>query len=325
MDDAGPRAAARGDRHRPRARHLQLAARVVPDRRLRTAGPADGAPRPRRPSRCDDRRAGAVLPRPAAVGRFARTTCPTTRPSRTRSSRPVPISCSAPSIAWLAYLGIEPWIRRHWPASLISWSRLLAGSFRDPLVGRDVLLGAAFGVGGAIYPGLIEYGCYALGGDALDPSFTGVWSLTTPRYVGATLLSAVDQRACSTRSCSRCSTWSSDGCCSASVAGRERHHRGAGAGDSGRGRHRLGHDGRGHHAFDRRSIICCRWRATACCRSWPPSASGRCCSPTRSPRDLGAWYATPTWIVGGALIGLAIYAFVQSRAGAPTFGRLLED
>ena len=28
-------------------------------------------------------------------------------------------------IVWLAYLGIEPWIRRHWPTSLISWTRLL--------------------------------------------------------------------------------------------------------------------------------------------------------------------------------------------------------
>ena len=50
-------------------------------------------------------------------------------------------------IVWLAYLGIEPWIRRHWPASLISWSRMLTGAIRDPLVGRDVLIGLAFGVG----------------------------------------------------------------------------------------------------------------------------------------------------------------------------------
>jgi len=27
------------------------------------------------------------------------------------------------------------------PATLVSWSRLLAGGFRDPLVGRDVLVG----------------------------------------------------------------------------------------------------------------------------------------------------------------------------------------
>ena len=41
--------------------------------------------------------------------------------------------------------------------------------------------------------------------------------------------------------------------------------------------------------------------------------------------DLGAWYATPTWIVGATIIGLTILAFMHSRAGAPTFGRLLEE
>ena len=44
-------------------------------------------------------------------------------------------------LIWLAYLGIEPWLRRHWPTSLISWSRLLGGGRRDPLVGRDILIG----------------------------------------------------------------------------------------------------------------------------------------------------------------------------------------
>ena len=37
-------------------------------------------------------------------------------------------------------------MRRRWPKGLISWSRLLAGKIRDPLVGRDILLGAAFGL-----------------------------------------------------------------------------------------------------------------------------------------------------------------------------------
>jgi len=36
-------------------------------------------------------------------------------------------------------------VRRHWPATLVSWSRLLAGGFRDPLVGRDVLVGCLLG------------------------------------------------------------------------------------------------------------------------------------------------------------------------------------
>jgi hypothetical protein len=42
---------------------------------------------------------------------------------------------------WLLYIGLEPYVRRRWPATLVSWSRLLAGGFRDPLVGRDVLAG----------------------------------------------------------------------------------------------------------------------------------------------------------------------------------------
>jgi Protein kinase domain len=42
---------------------------------------------------------------------------------------------------WLLYIALEPYVRRRWPATLVSWSRLLAGGFRDPLVGRDVLIG----------------------------------------------------------------------------------------------------------------------------------------------------------------------------------------
>ena len=46
---------------------------------------------------------------------------------------------------WVLYIAMEPFVRRRWPATLISWSRLLAGGFRDPLVGRDVLVGCLFG------------------------------------------------------------------------------------------------------------------------------------------------------------------------------------
>jgi len=43
------------------------------------------------------------------------------------------------------YLAIEPYARRYWPHSLITWSRLLHGRFRDPLVGREVLYGCLAG------------------------------------------------------------------------------------------------------------------------------------------------------------------------------------
>jgi len=44
--------------------------------------------------------------------------------------------------AWLIYMAIEPHLRRIWPEVLIGWSRVLTGRFRDPRVGRDVLIGA---------------------------------------------------------------------------------------------------------------------------------------------------------------------------------------
>jgi serine/threonine-protein kinase len=50
---------------------------------------------------------------------------------------------------WVLYIALEPYVRRRWPATLVSWNRLLLGGFRDPLVGRDVLIGcllAAFSV-----------------------------------------------------------------------------------------------------------------------------------------------------------------------------------
>ena len=50
------------------------------------------------------------------------------------------------SLLWIFYMVLEPVVRRRWPRRIISWSRLLAGDFRDPLVGRDVLAGALLGV-----------------------------------------------------------------------------------------------------------------------------------------------------------------------------------
>ena len=55
-------------------------------------------------------------------------------------------SLFAAAFFWVVYLAIEPFVRRRSPHRIISWSRLLSGDFRDPLVGRDVLIGALFGV-----------------------------------------------------------------------------------------------------------------------------------------------------------------------------------
>jgi hypothetical protein len=50
------------------------------------------------------------------------------------------------SLMWVFYMAMEPYVRRVWPETVISWSRLLGGKWIDPLVGRDVLAGAAVGV-----------------------------------------------------------------------------------------------------------------------------------------------------------------------------------
>jgi len=47
--------------------------------------------------------------------------------------------------AAVVYCACEPYVRRRWPRVLVGWSRLAAGRIRDPLVGREVLIGIAAG------------------------------------------------------------------------------------------------------------------------------------------------------------------------------------
>ncbi len=99
-------------------------------------------------------------------------------------------------ITWILYVAVEPWVRRKWPQSIISWSRLLSGQMRDSLVGRDLLFGVALGVvwilviqihgiarirAGAV-PGLYDTE-YLMGGrHAL-----GAWLLQIPASITAAL------------------------------------------------------------------------------------------------------------------------------------------
>ncbi|HYK88508.1 MAG TPA: serine/threonine-protein kinase [Acidobacteriota bacterium] len=50
------------------------------------------------------------------------------------------------ALIWVGYIALEPHIRRLWPHTMISWSRLLVGHLSDPRIGRDLLLGGAFGL-----------------------------------------------------------------------------------------------------------------------------------------------------------------------------------
>jgi len=49
-------------------------------------------------------------------------------------------------LMWTLYLALEPYVRRLWPQTIISWTRLVSGRLRDPLVGRDLLYGVLLGI-----------------------------------------------------------------------------------------------------------------------------------------------------------------------------------
>jgi serine/threonine-protein kinase len=81
----------------------------------------------------------------------------------------VAYSITPAALTWLLYIALEPHIRRRWPKLIISWSRLMVGNFRDPMVGRDLLIGGMLG--------LFHCACIALG--ALMPRLFGIDSAPT--------------------------------------------------------------------------------------------------------------------------------------------------
>ena len=73
------------------------------------------------------------------------------------------------SVVWLLYLALEPLIRRRWPESLVTWTRLVSGEWRDSLVGRDVLVGCAVAVAGLDVFRFGEFVATSLGYPAAQP------------------------------------------------------------------------------------------------------------------------------------------------------------
>jgi hypothetical protein len=88
---------------------------------------------------------------------------------------------------WVVYVALEPYVRRRWPDALISWSRLLAGGFRDPLVGRDILFGCLLGAFGIAS---VRFGWHVpgwLGHPPLQPYFGPTWQFLGARPIIADL------------------------------------------------------------------------------------------------------------------------------------------
>lgn len=54
------------------------------------------------------------------------------------------------AFAWTLYVALEPYIRRIAPWAVVGWTRLIAGRVIDPIVGRDVLVGAVLASGAGV-------------------------------------------------------------------------------------------------------------------------------------------------------------------------------
>jgi serine/threonine-protein kinase len=88
-------------------------------------------------------------------------------------------------IVWVFYLALEPWVRRRWPHTMISWTRYTTLGIRDPLVGRDLLYGAGCGAVAGI---LVVMETALRGG---EPSFPSLNALLGVRHEIAEMLNAV--------------------------------------------------------------------------------------------------------------------------------------
>ena len=49
-------------------------------------------------------------------------------------------------LLWVTYLGLEPYVRRYAPDSILGWTKLVAGHWRDPRVGVDLMVGVSAGL-----------------------------------------------------------------------------------------------------------------------------------------------------------------------------------
>jgi hypothetical protein len=87
----------------------------------------------------------------------------------------------------LTYISFEPFVRRSWPQTIIGWSRALAGGFRDPLVGRDLLIGCLGGVALALVQAFGSL-LYQMAGTSAVRVSTDLVTLSGSRYLGGDFL-----------------------------------------------------------------------------------------------------------------------------------------
>jgi serine/threonine-protein kinase len=108
-------------------------------------------------------------------------------------------ACWSGLVVWVYYVASEPFFRRLWPERIAAWIRLLEGRFRDPAVGREVLLGTGLGVAGSVVASTLYWLGEAVGAfpprlGALTPSLAfQMLCLRGPRQTASLVLSDVQE------------------------------------------------------------------------------------------------------------------------------------
>jgi hypothetical protein len=88
-------------------------------------------------------------------------------------------------LVFVLYLALEPYVRRYWPQAIISWSRLLSGRVRDPMVGRDILFGVLLGVVWIVIFKVASFSAMKMG--ASPPLFSTEYLVSTRQALGVWL------------------------------------------------------------------------------------------------------------------------------------------
>jgi serine/threonine-protein kinase len=85
------------------------------------------------------------------------------------------------------YVALEPWVRRKWPRTIVSWTRFCSKGVSDPLVGRDLL----YGIGFAALLNLSTAAAVALHGRSGQPVFPPLNALEGVRAEVASVIVSV--------------------------------------------------------------------------------------------------------------------------------------
>jgi serine/threonine-protein kinase len=92
--------------------------------------------------------------------------------------------------AAMMYMAVEPWTRRLWPHVMITWARVLAGRWRDPVVGRDVLITVACVTSNYAFLRIAQL--VAIGGGAAPytPAAQGTFGLVVDNFASVGVMAA---------------------------------------------------------------------------------------------------------------------------------------